>query len=355
MDSYEKILSRMVEDYELYSGSTINEESDIMLRLRVLSAEIYNNYVAQEFVKRQMFVQTATGKYLDKHATQRGLKRKEAVKAKGEVTFYLEQATDSDIVIKKSTAVATVGPDAKSFVTDSDATIVAGQKSVKVGVTAVQGGSDYNVAENTVTVMVTPPLGTSGVKNEKAFKGGFDTETDDELRTRVLDSYKDISNATNAVYYKRLVKSVDGIHSASVVPCSRGAGTVDIYVCGYKGESVKREQIEQAQALIDENRELNLDVFVLYALQNKVYFEFTLECVDGYDFDELSVLLKEKITNYVNALEVAQPVLLSDIGNIIYNTQGVKNYSFVDAYCNDVYPKSNEKCIVENINIRAVQ
>ena len=355
MDSYEEILNRMIENYEFYSGSTISDESDIMLRLKVLSAEIYNNYVAQEFVKRQMFISTATGEYLDKHAQQRGLIRKEAVKATGEVTFSVVDASESDIVIKKGTVVATVGPVAKSYETVEDATLLAGQKSVKVKVVAVQGGSDYNVSENTVTVMVTPPLNISAVVNKSAFKGGFDKETDEVLRKRVLASYQDISNSTNAVYYKRLALSVDGIHSASVVPCSRGAGTVDVYVCGYNGESVTRAQIEQAQALIDENRELNVDVFVLYALKNDVLFSFTLEVFDGYDFNELSALLKEKITDYVNSLSVGEPVLLSNVGDIIHHTQGVKNYSFIDAYCSDVYPKPNEKCVVNKIDIRAVQ
>ncbi len=354
MNSYEEILSRMVNKYEELSGGAVNEESDIMLRLRVLSGELYNSYVAGEFIKRQMFVTTATGEYLDKHALSRGLYRKEAEKASGEVTFSVEVASLTDIVIDKGTVVSTSGEDAASYVTDSAVTLYAGDRSISAPVTAVEGGARYNVIANSVTVLVTPPSGITSVTNAKAIKGGTDKETDDELRQRVLNSYRDISNGTNAVYYQRLAESVAGVHSASVVSKARGEGTINVYVCGKTDSPMNKDVIERVQTLLEENRELNVDIMVLYATALNISFSFNLEVEDGYSFDTVKANITEKAQKYVESLGVGKPALMCELGDLIFHTQGVKNYEFLPAFCEDVYPDANKYCVLDELDIREV-
>lgn len=354
MTSYEEILSRMVKKYEELSGATVNEQSDIMLRLSVLSGELYNSYVATEFIKRQMFVSTATGEYLDKHALARGLYRKEAVKASGEVTFSVDVASDADIVIEKGTVVSTSGETAVQYITDSAVTLYAGDTSVTVSVTAVEGGGKYNVIANTVTVLVTPPSGITAVTNDTNIKGGTDAETDDELRERVLDSYRDISNGTNAVYYQRLAESVAGVHSASVVSKVRGEGTINVYICGKNNSPVNSEVVLQVQTLLDENRELNVDILVLSATAVKISFSLNLEIEDGYSFDEVKEEIEEKANKYVESLGVGKPALLCELGDLIFHTQGVKNYEFLSAFNEDVYPSANKYCVLSEFDITEV-
>ena len=66
----------MLDTYEEESGFRPNNESDIMIRLRVLAGEVYRERVYAEYIMRQMFPTTAEGEYLDAHAQQRGLSRK---------------------------------------------------------------------------------------------------------------------------------------------------------------------------------------------------------------------------------------------------------------------------------------
>lgn len=49
-----------------------------------------------------------------------------------------------------------------------------------------------------------------GVENPEGFSGGQDAETDDELRSRLLESYHAVSNGSNAAYYRRLALAQDG-------------------------------------------------------------------------------------------------------------------------------------------------
>lgn len=354
MYSYDEILQKMVEKYEELSGFKLYEESDIMIRLRVLAGELYNSYNALDYVKRQMNVKTAESEYLDHHALQRGLSRKSGVKAKGEVTFLLSSIASSDVVIDKGTVVSTASADVKSFETDETVIVKAGTISVKAKVTATKEGADHNVMKNTVCVMVTPPLYVSSVTNEMYFTGGADSESDDDLRQRIIDSYADISNSTNEIYYKRLVQSVEGVYSSSVVAGQRGAGTLNIYLCGKGEKQITKEHIEKAQKLVDDNRELNVDALVLYATERKVYINFSLEVLEGYDFDEISSILKTKINDYVDSLGVAKPLLMCELGDVIFHTQGVKRFNFIMAYSADVYPDQNEYCSVEDIEIRKV-
>lgn len=355
MESYDEILSRMKQRYKEISGFEPNEESDIMLRFKVLAGEVLNSNKALDFIKQQMFAATATGEYLDKHATVRGLQRKNEEKAAGEVTFYALELSQTDIVIEKGTIVSTMGAQVWQFETTDDVTLKAGTLSIKAPVVAINGGSDYNVLAKEVCVMVTPPVGISKVVNERAFKGGVDRETDEQLRTRVLDSYRDISNSTNEIYYRRLVESVPGIYSSGVIAGRRGAGTLDISVCAKGDENLTIDHIEKAQQIVDANRELNVDAFVLYSLPVEVRVVLGIEVEDGYSFDNLKAYIVEKSKEYIGSLGVGNPMLLKEIGDIVYHTNGVKNYFFYNSLCDDVYVDKNQHCVVKEIDVRLVK
>ena len=352
MEKYDDILKRMKLKYKELSGFLPNDESDIMLRLKVLAGEIFNSTQAMEFLKNQMFVSTASGEYLDKHALMRGLYRKDAAKAIGVVTFCTDTVALSDIVIEEGTVVATLDKEPKQFVTKETVTLKANTNNVKAIAEAVRGSSEYNVRKETIKVLVTPPAGITSVKNEAAFSGGVDAETDEELRKRVLDSYRDISNSTNEIYYKRLVESVPGVYSSSVIPQRRGIGTLDVFLCGKGSAKIERSHIDKAQELVDENRELNVDVFVLYATPRDVRFTIGIDVCDGYDFEQVSQKVKDNITEYVDSLGVSNSLLLSSVGDVIYHTEGVRNYLFYSGYCTDTYVQPNEYCVVKEIDIK---
>ena len=90
MRTYEEIVEDMKQSFFGLSGYIPDEASDLGIRMNVLAGEIYNAQTYLEWIKRQVFPQTAQGEYLDYHAQMRGLERKEAVKAVGEVEFIVE-------------------------------------------------------------------------------------------------------------------------------------------------------------------------------------------------------------------------------------------------------------------------
>jgi uncharacterized phage protein gp47/JayE len=319
--------------YSSYAGFTPAEESDIMIRLRVLAGEIYQEQANADYIKRQLFPMTAAGEYLDLHAAERGLSRRAATVAAGTVIFCPEEEVHEDILIPAGTVVASAA-DMRRFITDSDVVLHSGDAQAQAAVTAESPGAAYNARVGTVTVIVTPVLGIGSVANSAAFSGGADIEGDDELRARIVDSYVNITNGANAAYYRRLALSVEGVYSASVVGRGRGNGTVDVYISA-RGANVSAAVKAQVQALLNEYRELNTDVLARDPQATEVDLYIRLSVAPGYSFDAVKTAVQHAVEDYINGLGVGQDVLLSKIGEVVYHIEGVKDYRFIEAYGSD--------------------
>ena len=64
MESYEEILERMKNKFTELSGSNVNDDSDIGIRMKVLAGEIFSLQNNVNWLKNQMFAQTAVGEQL---------------------------------------------------------------------------------------------------------------------------------------------------------------------------------------------------------------------------------------------------------------------------------------------------
>ena len=352
METYEEILSRMKESYAGYAGFYPPDESDIVIRLKVLAGEIYKREADAEYIKRQLFPSTATGDNLDMHAAERGLVRKPATKASGKVWFYPSEDTHPDILIPAGTEVCTY-TDMKRFITDSDAVLASEDSRVLVDITASEAGSAYNARGGTVSIIVTPVTGIGRVYNSSVFTNGADAESDDELRKRVIDSYTDIVNGANAAYYKRLALSVPGVYSASAVGRVRGNGTVNVYISGL-GEPVSTSVKNSVQQLMESERELNVDVQVFNADDIEIPLYIRLSVKPGYAFSEISNNVNEAVESFINALGIGADFRLSDAGKVISSVKGVLGFSFSEAYGSDVMINDDQYAVPGTIRITEV-
>ena len=218
METYEQIVERMREEFCDEAGFEPQESSDIGIRMRVLAGEIFSLWNGLEYWKRQAFPDTAIGVYLENHAGQRGLTRRKAVCAQGSLTFSRSTALWYDTEIPAGTICATAGENGIRFVTTEDAVLAAEALSVSVPARAESGGQAGNAAADTVCVLVTVPEGIEAVENPQPFTGGLDGETDEELRARLLDSYRTVPNGTNAGFYRDQALRHEGVLSVGVIP-----------------------------------------------------------------------------------------------------------------------------------------
>lgn len=187
----------------------------------------------------------AWDEYLDYHAEVRGMKRKAALYASGEVTLYGKSGT----VIPAGYTVSTESRndiESKDYVTTKECTI-GEDGSVTVEAQAVAAGAIGNTAANTIVVNTTSFDDVTGITNKAAFDGGIDEEDDESLYARISEYDKSLgdTNIGNPADYKRWAESVDGTGTAKVIRATDTSGLVTIVLLDGNGEPASTELCEK--------------------------------------------------------------------------------------------------------------
>lgn len=333
METYDEIYERMKEKYEQESGFELDSASDIAIRLRVLAGEIYNAGCNYEWLKRQMFAESAQGEYLDYLAAQRGLQRKAAAKAKGTLTFSVDEPLNYPIAIPAGTVVATNGETPIRVYTTEDSVLPQATYSVTVAAEAEQAGYNGNIASGTAEVPVSVPAGIDSVTNS-VFRRGDDEESDTELRERIRDSYISRPNPANAAFFKQLALTVDGVDKVGTVDHAAGAGSVGVYVAG-KDYDVTAETLSEVSALLAANKPIGSIVEVSRAYHIDYDLTVTVQAVAGYEPAEVTELITNAFTAYVGSLDVGARLYLSNLGKYLFDTGCIENYEFDSSMQNE--------------------
>lgn len=327
MITYDEIYNRMKSEYILQSRYDFDEKSDADIRMRLLAGEIFNAMTNIEWLKKQMFVATAGGEYLDYFASQRGIERKKATKAQGEITFFINEPVENNIFIPKGSMVATTDAEPVRYITVEDAEIVAGNTLVSVLAEADEAGKKSNIPIGSAKIIVSAPAEINYAYNREPFENGCDEETDDELRERIKASFLVPSNGTNKAYYEKLALSVPGITKAGVLAKQRGTGTVDVYVSNGEN-SATAEAVAQAQQLISENRELNVDVKVASAQVKKVNLTVVVYAQNGYIKNDIVDICTRVFKDYLNEIEIGGTMYVAEAGKRLMNSGCILSYKF---------------------------
>ena len=309
----------MEEAYEQESGCKVEDVSEIGLRLRVLAGELYRLDTSLDWLERQAFPQTATGAQLDLHGAQRGVTRREAVKAKGVVSFSRYLPLSFDLVVPKGTVCATSGEPVVEYETTVEAVLEAGDLTIEVPVEAVVAGASGNAAAGYVTTLVNAPVGINYAANETAITGGKDPEEDEEYRQRILDVYGHSPNGANADYYRQVALRQEGVTLVQVVPQENGAGTVTLYLWG-EGAAPSKEVLDAVKAELDLQREIGVTVTVKAAQKAPLNVPVRIKVPAEVEFDWASKEVEKAVKAYFENLGVGEGFFVVDITKVVVNT-----------------------------------
>ncbi len=327
---YETVLARMKDKFTQLAGYVPDDASDIGIRMKVLAGEIYSASCAQDWLCRQTFVPYATGKQLEYHAAERGLSRKPAAAASGVLTFSRKTALWYDVKIPAGTLCATSGDGAVQYETTADAVLQLGKTSVDVPAQAQTAGNGGNTEAGTVCVMLTVPSEIESVTNAQAFTGGSDAESDEDLRARLLACWQEPANSANAAWYRKTAESCEGVHSAQVVPCADGAGTVTVSLGG-EGKAAPDTAVQTLQAIFNEKRELGTAVTVKAAQTIPVDVSFSVSAAKGENPMAARIHSQIAVKDYFCALGVGDPVVISALTAAVFATGFVSDCVFKSA------------------------
>lgn len=343
----EEIYSGMMAEFVEKTGLETSASGDLAVRLYAVAAQIYGLQVQADWVARQCFPQTALGEYLDRHAALRGLSRHGAAWAEGVLRFGVDSPLSTDLTISEGSVCMTAG--LVRFVTTQKGVLSAGETWVDIPARAVKTGCAGNVGANTVLSMAVAPVGVAWVNNPQPFDGGMDEESDEELRKRVLETFRRLPNGANAAFYQQSALSFSEVAAAAVLPRKRGIGTVDVVIASHAGLPDEK-LIGRVQAWFEERREIAVDVQVLAPTEKKLTVTVQVKAEENANAQEVRQAVAKAITGWFNGERLGEDVLLARLGQVIYGVKGVVNYAICSPAA-DVKAAAEELPCLENLTV----
>ena len=325
MRSVEEIYQEMLAAFTEAVGFEPGEGCDLAVRLRAAAAQIQALEIQADWVLDQSFPQTAQGVYLDRHGAMRGISRQEAVRAVGTVRFSVEAAPVSDLSIPAGTVCMTAA--GTRFQTTEEAVVEAGKLAADAPAEALEGGSAGNAAPGAICILAACPVAVTGCTNPEAFSGGRDREDDETLRERILESFQRLPNGANAAWYEQTAVEFGGVAAARAVGRARGTGTVDVYVTTETGVPAA-ELLAGLQAVLQEKREIAVDVQVKAPAVETVDVAVAIEPAEGVDFAAAKAAAEQTVTTFFTGRLLGRPVRLAGLGSRLYALAEVENYRF---------------------------
>jgi uncharacterized phage protein gp47/JayE len=211
------------------------------------------------YIAQQVIYDTAEMEYLERWAAIWGITRKAAEYASGPVDFT--GITGS--VIPAGTELQ--DGNQNIYTLDADVTLAEGVCSGVV--TASVAGVDGNADEDVTLTLVSAIEGvdTAASVGVGGITGGFDTESDDDLRGRFLARIRQAPHGGAEFDYEAWALEVAGVTRAWCYPQQQGLGTVGVtFVCDDQVDSIipSAATVAAVQAHIDLVRPVTADVLV---------------------------------------------------------------------------------------------
>ena len=205
---HESLLAYVPDDYDKSVGSFFYD------LLRPVAVRLYALSSDMETLPDAAFALTATGEYLDRKAAEQGLERRAAGYAKGTVTITGRAGE----VIRVGAKVAA---DNILFAVDETVSIPE-SGTVDISATCITCGAAGNVDAGEISRFPVTLPGVYTVTNTEPFEGGYDAESDDELRDRYFEKVSRPNASGNVNDYIAWAKEISGVGDVRVLPLWNG-------------------------------------------------------------------------------------------------------------------------------------
>ena len=286
--------------------------------------------------------------------------RQPASQTSGYVTFTRVSGTIENVSIPEGTQVR-VPNTTKTYATNSAVTIAAGEDTIDAFVVATVAGSDWNVAADTITELVSSVTNVASVTNASSFSNGSDEESDYERKLRFQLWVSNLARATRTSieYGAKLAQITDdnGVPTEIVdkvlihEPCidddpAGDVGIVNVYLWnGVDGASTAL-RAEVKKILLgytnDEGEQVpgwkgaGIIVYVYEVEADTQDLEISIETETGYTVDSLSTEINQAVDDVFSALEIGENLLISRLIDSIMDVLGVNDVQITTPVANVV-------------------
>lgn len=285
-----------------------------------VSEEFETVYGQLEDILKNGFAKTAEGKYLDNKVLEQGLTRKPATAAS--VTVKITGSPGSIISIGDK-----VASDEHIFSVLENAVLDEnGTAYVTAGCDTL--GKSGNVPAGAVNKFPVTLPGLISVTNEAAAEGGYDAETDEELRERYFEKVSLPAASGSKYHYIQWAKEVSGVGDAKCLPLWNGNGTVKVIIVNADRGAANAELIEKVRQHIEESRPIGATVTVESASPLVVNISVSLVLSGAATAENVKTEIERSITKYLQHHALSGTYIsYAQIGGCILSCDGVLDYS----------------------------
>lgn len=277
-------------------------------------------------VEDKLDVDNLTGDELTRFVDQRkGVERKAATYATCSLIVTGTGTITTGDLFESTGGIQFVATETK-VITTSGSVIV--QSSIS--------GSAGNVGIGSITKIPITIAGIASVTNSSAAIGGYEEETDNDLRNRYYEALKKPATSGNVYHYHQWAKSVPGVGGAKVFPLWNGDNTVQVVIIDSDMGVAPTELVELVQDYIDPNisgtgeGQAPIGAYCTVTSATGVHIDVTVtvQLMSGYELPSVTSAVKENISAYLKEIAFEQTyVSYGKIANAVNDTEGVLDYS----------------------------
>ena len=257
-NSFEQILDRTLSN-ELLINMDKREGSIVYDTLAPLCMELADAYAKMDILESQLSLLTATGTNLDNRAYEQGMAREQATQAERIATFkkyqvdeqtgeYVLDGNGNKILIDMDI------PEGSRFVSPDNDTIIyefIGKDDEDENILRCE---TYGTVGNEYVGTILPLTAIPDLVEAKITSTHIpaqDTESDDELRTRVINKLNSLSFGGNIDSYIEKVSSIEGVGTCKVFPAWQYNGSVLLSVVDSSYEPITESFASRIKEEID--------------------------------------------------------------------------------------------------------
>lgn len=280
--------------------------------------------------------------FLDDQAKTRGMRRRAATAATGELTI----TGDAGTVIPSGSLFVTsaVNDEPSVEYRTTESVTIPELGSVTVGVECIKTGVVGNTGANTIIHVGSKITGITSVTNDDIITGGTEAEDDASLIARIAeyDQATGDSFVGSPADYKRWAESVDGVGAAEVIPAQDTSGLVTIVLLDANGNPANENLCEEVYNYImapdDQYARLaptGASLSVVAPETVTVAIKATVELADDATIESVSASFMSLLTEYLPEAMQDGEIRYSRITRELSKASGVYDYTDVQIGVND--------------------
>lgn len=236
-----------------------------------------------------------------------------------------------------------------------------------VKIRAILGGAQGNSPIASITLIPITLQGITSVSNTSVTAGGYDCESDDELRERYYHAIRVPATSGNKYHYQLWACQCVGVGDSRIIPLWNGANTVKIILIDSNKQVASQALIDSVQLYIDPKGSnwgtgsgvapIGSYCTVASASAKNLTISVSVTKDSNYTPQQIKDNITLSIANYLKTIAFKQSyVSYAKIGNTILDSLGVLDYTnlLVNSGVINVVVLDSEVAIAQTITITFV-